>query len=333
MRKLLLIGCSLLTLASCASSNVAPAYRYGAKAGVGSLGVHTVQRGDTVWTVSQKYNLDLRGIIEANNLSPPYALKTGARLNLPAPQTYTVKSDDSLYSISRAFNTSQTALTTLNKLAPPYKIPSGRILKIPHNYDAPEPVPVFAQNSVVPNTVQKGTALPPANVEMVQLPDNQMPPQPDAHVNETMSASSAVTPSAPLAAPSNPEPVPARSGKFLKPVSGNIISAYGTKADGQHNDGINIQAMRGDAVRAAENGTVAYVGNEIEGYGNMILLRHEDQYVTAYAHLAKTLVKKGDVIRRGQTIGTVGSTGFVDKPQLHFEIRKGNKAVDPADLI
>ena len=130
-----------------------------------------------------------------------------------------------------------------------------------------------------------------------------------------------------------PSALPALEGKFLKPVNGKIISNYGDKADGQHNDGINIQAMKGDPVRAAENGQVVYVGNEIEGYGNMILLRHKDQYMTAYAHMAKTLVKKGDTIRRGQTIGTVGSTGFVDKPQLHFEIRKGKKAIDPSGLI
>jgi murein DD-endopeptidase MepM/ murein hydrolase activator NlpD len=136
-----------------------------------------------------------------------------------------------------------------------------------------------------------------------------------------------------------PEPIPAnvvltRSVKgFLKPVGGQIISGYGGKADGLHNDGVNIKATRGDAVRAAEQGVVVYNGNQIEGYGNMVLIRHADGFMTAYAHMDKMLVKKGERVSRGQTIGTVGSTGHVSTPQLHFEIRKGKDAVNPAQYI
>ena len=161
-------------------------------------------------------------------------------------------------------------------------------------------------------------------VERAELPP-AAPPQPQP----ASAASSSVPPP--------PEQIigktPAREGKFIKPVGGKIISSYGTKKDGLHNDGINIQAARGDAVRAAESGIVVYTGGQIEGYGNLILIRHADQYVTAYAHLDKTLVKKGDKVKRGQTIGTVGATGSVDKAQLHFEIRKGTKALDPSGLM
>ncbi len=332
MKKSLIAGTGLILLASCApSKTMAPVYSYGVKPGVGSLGAHTVRAGDTVWTVSQKYNLELRDVIEVNHLSPPYALKAGTRLNLPAPQTYTVHGRDSLYSISRLFNTTQTELAALNKLSSPYKLTGGQVLRIPKTYKtaelaAPPPsmqVPAMSTPIAASPAAVETASLPPPEG---QVQSGQMPPQPEAP------APSASAAPAEMAVVNN-VPVPKRTGRFLKPVAGKIISGFGDKADGQHNDGINIQAIKGDPVRAAENGKVVYVGNEISGYGNMILIRHQDQYMTAYAHLGKMLVKKGDIVKVGQAIGTVGSTGFVDKPQLHFEIRKGKTAVDPAGLI
>lgn len=327
-------ACLAVFLVSCGpSKTLAPVYSYGVQSGVGSLGVHVVQAGDTVWKVSQKYNVDLRGLIENNKLSPPYNLLAGTRLNLPAPQTYMVKGRDNLYTVSRLFNTSQTELASLNKLSPPYKLTRGQTLKIPTSYGATE-------ETVISSMPVQGGAVLPEKVESMALPSNLPPPVIAAPVQTSSVASIPPQPqpapsvaSAPVKAASADLPLPPREGKFLKPVSGKIISSFGDKADGQHNDGINISAMKGDPVRAAENGKVVYVGSEIENYGQMILLRHKDQYMTAYAHMGKTLVKKGDVIRRGQTIGTVGSTGFVDKPQLHFEIRKGKKAVNPASLL
>jgi murein DD-endopeptidase MepM/ murein hydrolase activator NlpD len=126
---------------------------------------------------------------------------------------------------------------------------------------------------------------------------------------------------------------PPRTGRFMRPVDGKIISGYGPKEGGLHNDGINIKAAKGTAVRAAENGVVAYTGNEMAGYGNLILIRHADRWMTAYAHMDKILVKKGDVVSAGQTVGTVGATGQVDSPQLHFEVRKGTQAEDPAKYL
>ena len=337
MRKEFAAALSIFLVSCAPSKTLAPVYSYGVKSGVGSLGVHVVQPADTVYKISQKYNVDLRGLIETNHLSPPYTLQTGTRLNLPAPQTYTVRGRDNLYTVSRLFNTSQTEIASLNRLSPPYKLMKGQTLKIPTAYGA-------ADDTVITSTSIQGGAVLPEKVEAVALPStlpppveaspvatatNAMPPQPEA----APATPSATTSAAPVQTASANLPMPARTGQFLKPVNGKIISFFGDKADGQHNDGINISAMKGDPVRAAENGKVVYVGSEIENYGNMILLRHGDQYMTAYAHLGKALVKKGDVIKRGQTIGTVGKTGAVDKPQLHFEIRKGKKAIDPSGLI
>ena len=121
-----------------------------------------------------------------------------------------------------------------------------------------------------------------------------------------------------------------RGGKlFLWPVRGRVISNFGPRAGGLHNDGINIAAPRGAPIYAADNGIVAYTGTGIKGFGNLVLVKHSDGWTTAYAHVDRVLVRRGDTVKRGETIGTIGSTGKVTRPQLHFEIRKGSRAVNP----
>jgi murein DD-endopeptidase MepM/ murein hydrolase activator NlpD len=126
---------------------------------------------------------------------------------------------------------------------------------------------------------------------------------------------------------------PKRVGRFLVPVKGSIISGYGPKDGGLHNDGINIAAREGAPIRAAENGVVVYTGNELRGYGNLLLIRHSGGWVTAYAHTSKFLVKPGARVKQGEVVAEVGRTGNVDRPQLHFELRKGTRAVNPQSLI
>ena len=123
------------------------------------------------------------------------------------------------------------------------------------------------------------------------------------------------------------------SARFRWPVLGPTISQFGPKQNGLFNDGINISALEGTPIKAAEDGVVAYVGNELEGYGNLLLLTHENGFVTAYAHASQLLVKRGDRVKRGQIIGRVGKTGRVEIPQLHFEIRVGSKPVPPLVLL
>ncbi|HEY8192079.1 MAG TPA: M23 family metallopeptidase, partial [Alphaproteobacteria bacterium] len=126
---------------------------------------------------------------------------------------------------------------------------------------------------------------------------------------------------------------PRASSKFVWPVEGPVISTYGNKKGGVHNDGINIKAPKGAPVRAADNGVVVYADNELKGFGNLVLVRHADKWVTAYAHLDRTLVKKGQTVEQGESIGTVGSSGSVDSPQLHFETRRGTDAIDPVGQL
>jgi murein DD-endopeptidase MepM/ murein hydrolase activator NlpD len=112
-----------------------------------------------------------------------------------------------------------------------------------------------------------------------------------------------------------------------------VISGSGAMANGQQNDGINLALPEGTPVHAAEDGVVAYAGSELKGYGNLVLVRHSNGFVTAYAHASEILVKRGDQVRRGQVIAKSGQTGNVTSPQLHFEIRKGSAPVDPTQYL
>ncbi len=333
-----------LALTSCLTptgqQSPAEVVTYKQNSGAGTTGMHTVLAGDTVYTVSQDYNLPLREIISINHLSAPYHLQMGYRLKLPPPNEYKVRPGDTLNNVSKMFNASLSEIARANNLQAPYTLNTGQTLRLP----APQPK---LEEEFAANTISSFDNMPPLKVESVEsevlapppgmqtgtmttqpLPSQQAattgyPPQPQAQPAQVQKVS-AVQPSI---APK----IPARTGngKFMRPVDGKTISGYGPKADGLHNDGINIKAPRGTAVRAAENGVVAYTGGEMQGYGNLVLIRHGDRYMTAYAHMDKMLVKKGDVVKVGQSIGTVGSTGQVDSPQLHFEVRKGTQPVNP----
>ena len=121
--------------------------------------------------------------------------------------------------------------------------------------------------------------------------------------------------------------------RFDWPVRGRVVSGFGPRAGGQKNDGIDIAAPQGTPVKAADAGNVVYAGNEIAGMGNLVLVQHAGGYITAYAHLDEMAVIKGTTLRKGQTIGKVGSSGGAGSPQLHFEVRRQNKPVDPAPLL
>ncbi|MEM6780916.1 MAG: LysM peptidoglycan-binding domain-containing M23 family metallopeptidase [Pseudomonadota bacterium] len=330
---LFLVGCSQ-------PATQATALNYGTTNGAGSAGVHTVLDGDSVYTISKAYRLPTRDIITLNDISPPYRLTVGYRVKLPPPREYTVQPRDNLRDIARTFDTTTSQIARLNNLRAPYSVRTGQVLRLP----TPS---LKVQQAVVRPSVEERTvtSAPVGRVEREVLSSGRVvtePPQPSATTSSASSGSVAkpsvkpgMKPKVQQASTSTraalPDKVPARSGngKFMWPVDGKVISTYGPKADGLHNDGINIKVPKGTPVRAAENGVVVYAGNELEGYGNLVLIRHEDRWMTAYAHLDKFLIKKGETVRRGQSIGTVGSTGQVDSSQLHFEIRRGTEAKNP----
>lgn len=250
-----------------------------------------VARGETLYMISRRYDLPLRSIIDANHLEPPYRLDAGVTLTLPQQRFHFVRPGDTLYSISRAYGVEVSALVRLNHLSPPYGIRIGQAIQLPPAIEKPERIASTERSA-------------PARLE---------PPPPAKPSTEEEAAAAA----------------PQGDRVFLWPIKGRILAAYGTQANGIHNDGINIAARLGEPVRAAASGVVAYAGNELRGYGNLILIKHADGYMTAYAHNARLLVRRGERVRRGQEIATAGETGAVRTPQLHFEIRRGTRALDP----
>jgi murein DD-endopeptidase MepM/ murein hydrolase activator NlpD len=120
---------------------------------------------------------------------------------------------------------------------------------------------------------------------------------------------------------------------FAWPVSGHVIADFGSTASGERNDGINIAVPSGTPIHAAAAGQISYAGNELRGYGNLVLIKHDGGYVTAYAHADRIVVNRNDFVAKGQVIGYTGQTGDVTSPQLHFEIRRGVQPVNPRALL
>lgn len=306
MRSRLLLPGALCILLSC-SQKPAPITLHGAHEGAGSTGAHIVMAGDTLGNIAGHYNITARDIAMFNQIPAPFTLKPGQRLKLPPPREYRVRHFDNLYIVSRLFGVSTSEIARQNNLAAPYALREGQILRMPP-LDRPMAMAV-AQNPSY--AASPGISAPVERVAMAE----PIAPRP---VNDWQSQPSPIT-----------AQTPPRSGAFLTPVNGPVISSYGPSSNGLHNDGINFQAPAGAPVMAAENGVVVYAGNDLKGSGNLVLLRHEDGWVTAYAHMDSIVAQRGAVVRKGQEIGRVGATGSVDQPQLHFEIRRGVEAVDP----
>lgn len=247
---------------------------------------------------------------------------------------YEVASGDTLYGISRRFGVTPAALGRANGLAPPWVIHPGQRLRVPGGASSCCSATV-ANNGRPASDAAPATA--PATVTMTAL---ETPAATSAPPAATQPATSARPVAQPVALrQASPEPAatpapPGRAGKnFLWPVEGPILARFGPREGVGRNDGVNIGASAGAPVRAAENGVVVYAGNELRGYGNLLLVRHAGGWTSAYAHNRKLLVDRGASVARGQVIAEVGRTGDVSEPQSHFELRKGADAVDPLKYL
>jgi len=283
----------------------------------------TVERGDTLYSISKRYSVPLRDLIDTNNLKPPYTLKVGQVLHIPANSFHIVAKGDTLYSISRRYGVDMQTLKKINDLQEPYTLMIGQRISLYGNaytthMAAPSPAPAkkYRVSSVY---TSKAKAKPRATAKPAKPAAKKVSAKPSTPRKKTQQASRPISQK--------------RATKFSWPVKGTIVSKFGTIGKGRANDGINIKAAAGSPVKAADSGTVAYAGNELKGFGNLILIRHNDGWITAYAHNARLLVKKGKKVRRGEKIATVGTTGGVNSPQLHFEVRAGKKAVNPVKYL
>ncbi len=357
-RARILVAALLLLLAGCNFSGrpqpespkaTAPAAAEAAPAAGGQgPGVYSAFPGDTVYGVAQRFGVPVRTLIETNGLKPPFRLVAGQRLQVPVRQEHVVQAGDTLLAISRIYGVDQSSLARVNNLAAPYALKPGQRLTLPGRVDANlAAMPAEQQESYVAPTASNAGAGGSMSVEELPTPTAPQSAKQRAIAPSTPDTTEPVAPQKPApkttatkqtdteVAAIPPEPAPARreGERFLWPVKGKIISGFGPKKGGLNNDGINIAAPAGTRVMAADNGVVAYAGNELRGFGNLLLIRHADGWVTAYAHNAKLLVKRGEKVRRGQPIAEIGSTGNVSAPQLHFEIRKGTDPVDPLKYL
>ena len=311
-----------------------------------------VQQGDSLYGISKRYRVSIAALMDLNGLKTPN-LKPGQKIALPSnakkplekpaphqaaaaplaaptPSTipaptaaassnwngsYVVKNGDSLYGIARAHKTTVAELQRTNGITDALKMKPGMTLKVPAGAATADATPATS-----PATSSAATPAP-GGVRLLNPPAGAVAPVADAPPPPPAKVAGL----GPVAVPAAPV-----SGKFLMPAHGPILAGFGKRPDGAHNDGINIAVPAGADIAAAEAGTVAYAGSEIKAYGNLILLRHEGGWVTAYAHADQLLVKRGDTIKRGQIIAKAGATGSVDQPQVHFELRQGSKPVDPA---
>ncbi len=285
-----------------------------------------MEKGETVGNLAERYRLDIRDIMVVNNLQPPYALQPGQRLKLPPPRTYRVRGGDTIYGVSRMFNVSTTQIARLNSLNAPYSLASGQVLNLPALTETPIAIQPFPVGFMSPPVMGEGVSIPPSVTGGGGIIREELAP-PQAMGTPIPAPVPQIA--QPSLAARVPDATPPRSGaKFMRPVEGVTLSSYGPKPDGLHNDGMNIKAPKGAPVRAAENGVVVYA-DSMKGYGNMVLIRHADRWMTAYGHLDNILIQRGATVNRGQTVGTVGSSGSVSEPQLHFEIRRGVNALNP----
>jgi murein DD-endopeptidase MepM/ murein hydrolase activator NlpD len=267
-----------------------------------------VEKNQNVYSIAHKHGVSMRQMIVLNDLKPPFIIHPGQKLILPAggddyaptPSAAPVANIDQKPLESYSPPPVGDKSITATPLEAPQTLPANQQLTLPAPHAASKPLA-----TTVTGDEQK-TAPP---MKLAEIHAGALP-KPDA---------------APVA--------PKSDVLFAWPVQGPIVSAFGPKAQGTNNDGINIAAPKGAPVLAAAGGIVVYAGNEMKGFGNLVLIRHEGGWVTAYAHLDRMLVARDTVVAPSDMIGTVGSTGGVSSPQLHFETRLEGKAVDPQTVI
>ena len=326
-----------------------------------------VEAGDTLYSLSKRYGVSLADLIEANRLHHGTSLKPGQQIVLPAGAVarqarrearakpsiamvpvakapvapavlaaspnadpsaaataadapsgwegrYTLKTGESLYGIARQHRVTLAELQRVNGITNPMRVKVGTTVMVPGTAAAaPAQEPAARRDLALDAPASPRIINAPAERKVVASRSDQ--------VSDAEPVSPAAAPSITAAEPS--------SGRFRWPARGRVIAAYGRRPDGTHNDGINLALPQGAEIHATEGGKVAYAGNELKGYGNLVLIRHDNGWVSAYAHNEELLVKRDDVVRRGQVIAKAGKTGTVDQPQLHFELRQGSKPVDP----
>jgi len=290
-----------------------------------------VHDGDTLADIAGRYSVSRRTIERMNDLSDGDDISAGQTLKLPAGSKQTRKAV-----LSEA---SQPHYESWNAPGPTGTV-TVKELGAPVVHHAPQAEGAQPKSK---NLTFDSALAEEASAEIAKATVAKSAKKDAATADKTTTAKAATTttskaestePKAEAApTPTKESDAAASSGAFEWPVQGKVIARFGKDDDGERNDGINIATDLGTPIHAAADGTVTYAGNELKSYGNLILIKHENGYVTAYAHAQRIAVSRGDHVAQGDVIGYAGQTGDVTSPQVHFEIRQGVKPVDPRPLL
>ena len=308
---------ALGTLVGCSSRSGPPAsVHYDKK----STPYHVVKKGDSIASIARKYGMNKRELIRVNGLESPYRIVKGQRLLVRAhkPSIATRDKGDALDeteapATEEVGSVPEDGDIQIKPLAPVSGLPAGA------GTDSGQRGAVESEGRLNPEMDDE------IDEDAGQDPRNRKYDEDNIDEAENRSKRRNVDqPSNTLAPP------PPAAGAYTWPTQGRVTRNFNPSGKGKdQNDGINIAAAKGSSVVAANNGVVAHAGNQLRGFGNVVLVKHDNGTMTVYAHLEKVSVKKGDLVNAGQKLGTVGDTGTVKEPQLHFEIRKGRKPIDP----
>ncbi|MEZ5844071.1 MAG: peptidoglycan DD-metalloendopeptidase family protein [Hyphomicrobiaceae bacterium] len=281
--------------------------RVGSPAAAAGGDVYVVRRGDSLYRIARANGITSAELQRINGITDPRKVMPGTELRL--------RGTGAGGSIVRARVATVKTVTTAAPEAPPRAVPARTDIRPAPATTRPQPVAAPLAGGSQPRIINSASGSAPG--------------APPAGSNVTRMASAPAAAATHAGSGAATAAAAVNAGKFRWPATGRIVSAFGPRPDGSHNDGINILVPHGTPVHAAEAGTVAYAGNELQGYGNLILIRHDNGWVSAYAHNEALLVRHGDRVARGQVVAKAGKTGSVDQPQIHFELRDGAKPVDP----
>lgn len=331
-----------------------------------------VRQGDSLASISRRYGVPIQAVAAVNGIQDSSTVRAGQSLTIPVyvyssrngttsategetgrVKLPTVASNETLTTGAIPASSVRTPLPNRKPYSQPtfaqISRPSAPVHQSPIVLASARPLPKPGRGAAPLTTASIPAVSAPAAVSQVPVPQRQPARQtaksPDQPVavqttaitvtdTEIQTQPPAATQSGPAVEVAAVQPdTETTNAKFRWPVRGRIISDFGAKPGGGRNEGVNLAVPEGTPVKAADDGTVIYSGNELKGYGNLVLLRHDEGWVSAYAHNSVLNVKRGDKIRRGDTVALAGATGSVTQPQVHFELRQGNKPVDPLKYL
>lgn len=279
--------------------------------------IYVVKSGDTLRGIANRTGASSEIIAVTNGLAAPYVIQPGQRLQIDGGRYHEVNSGETGIAIARAYGAPWREVVALNGLEEPFVLRVGQKLLLP------------AATPVDPSRMSIEQRAAAFDLDIDDIVTGSQPALADSAAPPS-DWRKAVTPTKTASAITVPTGF---SGRFTWPVDGKLLSSFGSKGGGKVNDGLNIGVVKGTPIRASADGVVAYSGDEIGVFGGLILLNHGSGWVTAYGHADKLNVTRGQKIKAGDIIGLAGDSGYVQEPQLHFEIRKDRKPVNPASHL